>query len=131
MFTLVLKTGNLLYEVNFDQEGLEFLPYYLSLNIDNIPIDFLDKIFEILVLKYTANDEYATLSRMSLDIGIDIIKKYAPKHAEKLLKIMESFLSSNSISNIVFLGVLAPYVKGNKNLEAIQNKITQLFNDDK
>ena len=31
----------------------------------------------------------------------------------------------------MFLGVLAPEVKGNKNLVAIQNKITELFKDDK
>lgn len=75
----MLKTAEQLYNENFDQEGLEFLPYFLSLNLDIIPEKFLHKIFEILVLKYTANEEYATLSRLSVDIGIDIIKKYANK----------------------------------------------------
>ena len=30
-------------------------------------------------MKYTNNEGYPTLSRMSVDIGIDIIKKYAKK----------------------------------------------------
>ena len=36
-------------------------------------------IFELLIMKYTAIEEYVTLSRLSVDIGILIIKKYAPK----------------------------------------------------
>jgi hypothetical protein len=41
---------------------------------------------------------------------------------------MESFLSkAKGISNIVFLGVLAPYLKGNKNLNVIEKRITELF----
>ncbi len=41
---------------------------------------------------------------------------------------MESFLTNaKGISNIVFLGVLAPYLKGNKNLNMIEKRITELF----
>ena len=31
-------------------------------------------------MKYTANEEYATLTKMSVDTGIDIIKYYANKY---------------------------------------------------
>ena len=49
-----------------------------------------------------------------------------------MLLIMESFLTkAKGISNIVFLGVLAPYLKGNKNLNMIEKRITQLFKGDK
>lgn len=69
---------------------------------------------------------------MSMEIGIDIIKKYAPTHGEKLLLSMESFLNkSKGVSNVVFLGVLAPYLKGNKNLSIIEKKITELFQGEK
>jgi hypothetical protein len=65
---------------------------------------------------------------MSVDTGIDIIKKHAQKSGEKMLLSMESFLSkAKGISNVVFLGVLAPYLKGNKNLSAIEKRITELF----
>lgn len=37
VFNLVLKTANQLYDEDFDQQGLEFLPYFLSLNLENIP----------------------------------------------------------------------------------------------
>lgn len=49
-----------------------------------------------------------------------------------MLLIMESFLTkAKGISNIVFLGVLAPYLKGNKNLNMIEKRITELFKGDK
>jgi len=48
---------------------------------------------------------------MSMDVGISIIKKYANKNAEKLLIVLESFINKSSgVSNIIFLGVLAPYL---------------------
>lgn len=57
---------------------------------------------------------------MSVDTGIEIIKHHAHKYGEKMLSTMESFLTkAKGISNIVFLGVLAPYLKGNKNLNVI------------
>ena len=85
----------------------------------------------MLVLKFTSNELYATLSKLSVEIGIDIIKKYAPTHGEKLLLSMESFLTkAKGISNIVFLGVLAPYLKGNKNLNVIEKRVTELFQGD-
>lgn len=41
---------------------------------------------------------------------------------------MEQFLTkAKGISNIVFLGVLAPYLKGNKNLNVVEKRITELF----
>jgi len=85
VFALVLKTAEQLYDENFDQEGLEFLPYFLSLNLEIIPEKFLDKIFEVFVLKYTANKDFASLSKMSVDTGIAIIKHHAHKHGEKML----------------------------------------------
>lgn len=96
-----------------------------------IPEKFLDKIFEIFVLKYTANKDYATLSKMSVDTGIDIIKHHAHKSGEKMLLSMESFLTrAKGISNIVFLGVLAPFLKGNKKLSIIEKRISELFQGD-
>ena len=128
---LVLNTAVQLYDEHFDQEGLEFLPEFLSLNVDKFPDKYLHRIFEILVLRYTANEDYATLSKMSVDVGITIIKKYAPTHGEKLLLSMEGFLTrAKGISNIVFLGVLAPYLKGNKNLNIIEKRIGELFQGD-
>lgn len=68
---------------------------------------------------------------MSVDIGIDIIKQHANKSGEKMLMSMESYLTkAKGISNIVFLGVLAPYLKGNKNLNVIEKRITELFKGD-
>ena len=41
---------------------------------------------------------------------------------------VEGFLNrAKGISNIIFLGVLAPYLKGNKNLLLIEQRITELF----
>lgn len=104
------------------------MPYFLSLNLEIIPEKYLHKVFEILVMKFTANEDFATLSKMSVDTGIDIIKQHANKSGEKMLLSMESFLTkAKGISNIVFLGVLAPYLKGNKNLNMIEKRITELF----
>lgn len=48
-----------------------------------------------------------------------------------MLLSMESFLTkAKGISNIVFLGVLAPYLKGNKNLNVVEKRITELFKGD-
>ena len=42
-----------------------------------------------------------------------------------MLSTMESFLTkAKGISNIVFLGVLAPYLKGHKNLKKKEKRIT-------
>jgi hypothetical protein len=41
----VLTTAEELYNENFDQEGLEFFPYFLSLNLESIPEKYLHKIF--------------------------------------------------------------------------------------
>ena len=67
---LVLNTAEELYDMHFDQEGLEFLPYFLSLNIDKFPDRYLHRIFEVLVLKYSSNEEYATICRLAVEIGI-------------------------------------------------------------
>ena len=49
-----------------------------------------------------------------MEIGIEIIKTYAvvsTKNAEQILKILEGFINrATGVSNIVFLGVLAPYL---------------------
>lgn len=45
VYKLVLKTADELYDEGFDQEGLEFLPYFLQLNLENIPEKFLKPIF--------------------------------------------------------------------------------------
>ena len=42
--------------------------------------------------------------------------------------ILESFINRvTGVSNIIFLGVLAPYLEGNKNLQIIEKRITELF----
>jgi hypothetical protein len=65
-------------------------------------------------------------------VGIDIIKRNAKQHAEKLLLVLESFISKASgVSNIIFLGVLAPYLEGHKNLQIIEQRITELFKSDR
>ena len=70
-----------------------------------------------------------------MEIGIEIIKKYAEKDtktAEEILKVLESFINKSAgVSNIVFLGVLAPYLQGNKNLIMIEKRITELFKGEK
>lgn len=48
------------------------------------------------------------------------------------MKVLESFINrSTGVSNIVFLGVLAPYLEGNKNLMMIEKRITELFKGQK
>lgn len=55
-----------------------------------------------------------------MEVGIDLIKHFSAKdikHAEEILKVLEGFINrSTGVSNIVFLGVLAPFLQGNKNL---------------
>jgi len=94
-----------------------------------------NEIFELLVLKFTANESYVTLSKLAMEVGIDIIKTYSAKdvkYAEQILKVLESFINrSTGVSNIVFLGVLAPFLQGNKNLLMIEKRITELFKGNK
>lgn len=86
-------------------------------------------------MKFTANESYVTLSKLSMEVGIEIIKYYAAKdikYAEQILKVLEGFINrSSGVSNIVFLGVLAPFLQGNKNLIMIEKRITELFKGDK
>ena len=108
---MVLSTALELYREEFDEEGLEFFPYFLTLNIDYIQEEFLKPIFDLLVMHYSSNPHHATLSKQSLEIGIEVIKKYAPKHSAEILKVLESYINRvKGISNILFLGVLAPYL---------------------
>ena len=45
---------------------------------------------------------------------------------------LESFINkATGVSNIIFLGVLAPYLEGNKNLQIIEKRITELFKGEK
>lgn len=79
----------------------------------------------MLVTKFTSKVEFGTLNKMSLDVGINIIKRYAHNYAEKLLLILEGFINKASgVSNIIFLGVLAPFLEGNKNIQIIEKRIT-------
>lgn len=72
------------------------------------------------------------MTKLSVDAGISIIKKNAPTHAEKLLLVLESFINkATGVSNIIYLGVLAPYLAGNKNLQIIEKRITELFKGEK
>jgi hypothetical protein len=67
-----------------------------------------------------------------VDAGISIIKRNADAHAEKLLLVLEGFINkATGVSNIIYLGVLAPYLEGNKNLQIIEKRITELFKGDK
>lgn len=103
-------------------------PYFLGLNIDSIKESLFKPIFELLVTKFTAKGEYPTLSKLSLDVGIEIIKKNAQRHAPLLLQILEGFINqATGVSNIIFLGVLAPFLEANKNLQIIERRITELF----
>jgi hypothetical protein len=55
-----------------------------------------------------------------VEAGINIIKRNAESHAEKLLLVLEGFINkATGVSNIIFLGVLAPHLEGNKNLQLI------------
>ena len=66
-----------------------------------------------------------------MEVGIELIKHFSAKdikYAEEILKVLEGFINrSTGVSNIVFLGVLAPYLEGNKNLIMIEKRITELF----
>ena len=49
-----------------------------------------------------------------------------------MLTILEEFINkAKGVSNIIFLGVLAPYLEGNKNIQVIEKRITELFKSDK
>lgn len=107
-------------------------PYFLTINQDYINEALYRPIFELLVLKFTAKEDFGTLSKLSLEIGISIIKKRAAEHAEKLLLVLESFINrAAGVSNLIFLGVLAPFLSGNKNLQLVEKRITELFKSNK
>lgn len=111
IFNLVIKASEELFDENFDQEGLEILPYFLEINIEHINEKLFKPIFYLLSTKFTSKEEFGTLNRMSVDIGIDIIKRNAEKYGEQLLLVLESFINKASgVSNIIFLGVLARYL---------------------
>lgn len=100
----------------------------MNLNLQVITPALFGDIFELLVMKFTANESYVTLSKLSMEVGIQMIKYYAVKnikYAEEILKVLEGFINrSSGVSNIVFLGVLAPFLQGNKNLIMIEKRIT-------
>lgn len=85
-----------------------------------------------MVTQFTSREDYPTLSKLSLDVGIAIIKRNAPHHPNQLLKVLEGFIDkSKGVSNIIFLGVLAPYLGGSADLQMIERRITDLFNSDR
>jgi hypothetical protein len=95
-------------------------PFFLTINIDYINENLYKPIFELLILKFTAKENFGTLTKLSVEVGISIIKKNAHEHAEKLLLVLETFINkATGVSNIIYLGVLAPYLQGNKNLQII------------
>jgi|JI61114C2RNA_FD_contig_111_63713_length_6981_multi_3_in_0_out_0_7 hypothetical protein len=131
MFQRVVETAKQLYDEEFDQEGLEFFANFLTINLDFVPREFFEPVFELLITRYTTNEELVTLMKVSLDAGISILKKYGKDEWELLLKILESHLKHDKgVANVVFLGVLAPYVKDNKNIAAIEKRITSMFESD-
>lgn len=127
-FTKAIETAKQLYEQKFDQEGLEFYPYFLMTNNEYIPADKLESIFEVLIKQYTSDDQMVSLNKRSMEAGIAIIKFYGKQHSEQLLVILEKLMkSTQGISSIIFLGVLAPFLKDAKNLNLIQKRITDIF----
>lgn len=53
-----------------------------------------------------------SLNKRSMEAGINIIKTYGKEHSEQLLVTLEKLMkSTQGISSIIFLGVLAPYLK--------------------
>ena len=66
-----------------------------------------------------------------MEAGIAIIKHFGKLHSEQLLVILEKLMkSTQGISSIIFLGVLAPFLKEAKNLNLIQKRITDIFESD-
>ena len=89
MFQRVVETAKQLYDEEFDQEGLEFFANFLTINLDFVPREFFEPVFELLITRYTTNEELVTLMKVSLDAGISILKKYGKDEWELLLKILE------------------------------------------
>jgi hypothetical protein len=56
LFTRVIDTARELFDENFDQEGLEFFPNFLTINLDYIDQNFFEPIFELLITRYTTNE---------------------------------------------------------------------------
>lgn len=55
IFNMFCKTFNELYDEKLDQEGLETFPFFVSLNMESIKPSLFNSIFELLVMKFTAN----------------------------------------------------------------------------
>ena len=69
-----------------------------------------------------------SLNKKSMEAGIAIIKHFGAKESDSLLDILERLMkSSQGIASIIFLGVLAPYLKEAKNMNLIQKRITEIF----
>ena len=84
----------------------------------------------MLVMHYSSNPQHTILSKLSLEIGIAIIKKYAPKDAASILKVLESYINRvKGISNIIFLGVLAPYLENSSSFQMVEKRVTDLFTE--
>ena len=64
------------------------LPFFLTINVQYINEQLFKPVFEILITKYTSKAEFGTLTKLSVEIGIDIIKRNAKNHAEKLLLVL-------------------------------------------
>ena len=57
------------------------LPYFLDLNIEHINEALFKPVFSLLTIKFTSKEEFGTLTKKCVEIGIDIIKRNAKKHA--------------------------------------------------
>ena len=63
-----------------------------------------------------------------MEVGITILKTYAPKHSAQLLSVLQSFINKvKGVSNIVFLGVLAPFLENSSSFNMVEKRISELF----
>lgn len=57
------------------------LPFFLTINVDHINEKLFKPVFEVLITKFSSKQEFATLNKLSVEVGIDIIKRNAKLHA--------------------------------------------------
>ncbi|CAD8213344.1 unnamed protein product [Paramecium octaurelia] len=126
---ILQAASKLIVDQQLQEEQLEFLPQFVSKQLNTYPKQLIGKTIDLLI-QYSSTPERQKLAVLCREAGVQLIKSVGKENSNDILSQIENHLQSKntcaSIRAITFLGVLTSFLQGHNQVKT-QEQIVQLF----
>ena len=119
-------------KIPIEDEGFLIFPQFLKINIEIIPADKLEQIFNLIIDDFCQDDNPILLEQV-LKIGEEIIIFYGSQENKILLSVLENYIIQNEVQAdkkvyaLTFLGFLSKFLSNFSELRILSNKILEVI----